>query len=120
MSGILLRYKIGFCENKETKSLAKRGEGPSMTTQSTQGGGNQAQGRKSRNTLADLNYCHREINTLHEFSCARKAVCVHVTCEIVAVHGIYEDLTDGSIAFTCTTSKLMQYHTVFKVFLIMP
>ena len=48
MSGILLRYKIGFCENKETKNLAQRGEGASMTTQSTRGGGNQAQGRKKQ------------------------------------------------------------------------
>ena len=37
-------------------------------------------------------FLHRGISTVHEFSCTRNAVCVHVTCTVVTVHTICEDL----------------------------
>ena len=42
--------------------------------------------------LEDSNYFYTGINTGHEFSCTRNVVCVQVTCTVVTVHSICEDL----------------------------
>ena len=37
-------------------------------------------------------FLQRGVNTLHEFSCTRNAVCEHVTYTVVTVHAICEGL----------------------------
>ena len=42
--------------------------------------------------LADSNYFYTGINNVHQFSCKRIPVCVHVTCTVVTVQANCEDL----------------------------
>ena len=48
--------------------------------------------RKKKNTLTDSNYFYREINNVHEFSCMCNPVCMHITCTILNMHAVCEDL----------------------------
>ena len=76
MSGLLLGYKFGFCENKQ-KNLAQRSKGATMTTRWTRRV-NQAQGRKEKDIGSFKLSLDRGINSARKFSCTRNAVWVHV------------------------------------------
>ena len=42
-------------------------------------------------------FLHRGINIVHEFSCTRNAVCVHVTRTVVTMHAICEGMKHKSL-----------------------
>ena len=49
--------------------------------------------RKKKNTLTDSNYFYREINNVHEFPCMCNPVCMHITCTVLNMYAVCEDLT---------------------------
>ena len=48
--------------------------------------------------FADSNYFYTGINIMHEFSCTRNDVCVHVRCTVVTMYAICEGLL-GQLCF---------------------
>ena len=66
----------------------QRSEGASMTTRWTKEGGHKHRTEKDKY----VGRLHREINTMHEYSCTQNTVCVHVTYTVVTVHAICEGL----------------------------
>ena len=75
MSGLWLGYKIDLLKNKQTKKISV-----SMVTQWTRGRGNKYRTEKEDEHFGRFKlFLHREINTVHEFSCKQNSVSAVVT-----------------------------------------
>ena len=92
MSCLWLDYKICICKNKYAKNqfstVSKHNN--MMNKRSRQPRTGQ---RKKKNTLTDSNYFYREINNVHEFPCMCNPVCMHITCTVLNMYAVCEDLT---------------------------
>ena len=92
MSCLWLDYKICICKNKYAKNqfstVSKHNN--MMNKRSRQPRTGQ---RKNKNTLTDSNYFYREINNVHEFPCMCNPVCMHITCTVLNMYAVCEDLT---------------------------
>ena len=91
MSSLWLDYKICICKNKYAKNqfstVSKHNN--MMNKRSRQPRTGQ---RKKKNTLTDSNYFYREINNVHEFPCMCNPVCMHITCTVLNMYAVCEDL----------------------------
>ena len=92
MSCLWLDCKICICKNKYAKNqfstVSKHNN--MMNKRSRQPRTGQ---RKKKNTLTDSNYFYREINNVHEFPCMCNPVCMHITCTVLNMYAVCEDLT---------------------------
>ena len=77
-------------------------------------------GEKEENIGRFKLFLHRGINSVHKFLCTCNTVCMHITCTVVTVHGIFEGLFSyWFVVIFLMLGKIpsISYYSVFDCFI---
>ena len=79
MSDLWLGYKVSFCRKKQTKKIRAANEQAWQCDEREEEATKDRVKKKKDKPIDTFKlFLHRGINTLHEFSCKRNAVCLYI------------------------------------------